>query len=188
MTMAAMAPGPSEPAGGRGFSPARGGGGGPLALRLPASPSVLPPGPPSAAGAASTAAGVQPLPGSAVLGAGRGGGGRGAGGRGLQDRAGALHGAVSRGQVGRLVPQGGHGLLRALGCKAKKRRALGPRLPPGMSPHGEEALSWGPGAQHDPSLPAPQVRPRGALCCSVALSWAKPGSPQDRASGTHLRP
>lgn len=104
------------------------------------SPPPRPPSPLRRPGLPLTAARVQPLPRSAVLGAGRGGGGRGAGGCGLQGRAGALHGAFSRGQVGRLVPQRGHGLLRALGCKAKDRRwgpgCLQERLP-------RERWHWG---------------------------------------------
>lgn len=116
MTMAAMAPGPSEPAedGGR-VSP----GPGPPGPSRPASPSPSP--------SARTCALVQALPRGAVLGARRSGGGWGAGGLGLPGWAAALHGAFSRWHLGRLVPQGGHWLLRALGCKAKDR-------------------SWGPGS------------------------------------------
>lgn len=114
MTMAAMAPGPSEPAedGGPRQPRAR-----PPHPFLP--PTPPPPGPPRPRG--RTAALVQTLPRRAVLGAGRGGGRRRSGGRGLPRRAGALRRVFSRRQFGRLVPQGGLGLLRAFGCKAKDR-------------------------------------------------------------------
>lgn len=114
MTMAAMAPGPSEPAedGGPRQPRAR-----PPHPFLP--PPPPPPGPPRPRG--RTAALVQTLPRRAVLGAGRGGGRRRSGGRGLPRRAGALRRVFSRRQFGRLVPQGGLGLLRAFGCKAKDR-------------------------------------------------------------------
>lgn len=68
-----------------------------------------------------TATLVQTLPRGAVLRARRGGRGWGPGGLGLPGGAGALRGAFSRRQLDGLVPQGGRGLLRTLGCKAKDR-------------------------------------------------------------------
>lgn len=110
MTMAAMAPGPREPAG-RGAESAR--------VHPPSASRCPAPGRPRPL---HTAVVVQMLPRSAVLGVWRGSGAQGTCGRGLPGWAGALHGAFPGGQLGGLIPQRGHGLLRALGCKAKDRR------------------------------------------------------------------
>lgn len=103
MTMAAMAPGPSEPAETRGAREPR--------ADPPACPAPCPPPP----AAPRTAALVQTLLRGAVLGALRAGGGGGTGGRGLPAGAGVLRGTFSGRQLSGLVPQGGHGLLWALG-------------------------------------------------------------------------
>lgn len=156
MTMAAMAPGPSEPAedGGR-VSPGPGPPGPPRSppaspgpLRVPGAPLRVP-GP-----SARTRALVQALPRRAVLRARHSGGSWGPGGRGLPGGATALHGAFSRWQLGGLVPQGGHRLLRALGCKAKDR-------------------SWGPGGtahQNGAAFPQLTAWERGLCARALGLS------------------